>query len=183
MSGKNLNIMRSLRLQLKCGYLKKEPAEYAFMKRYPPLSRDTAPPVRKVQARNIPYLGLYEKVVQKNPMYADERVYPAYWQNEPQALTLAKKQYELMQGGMSETDSYHQAVTHVDELESKSYEDLQELLATASGGGARLPYLANPAVADAVAVWRKKLNETPYDGLDAADQGEIDFLVQTKVKR
>ena len=36
MGGKtgNLNIMRKLRLQLKSGYIKKEPSSYLFMKRY-----------------------------------------------------------------------------------------------------------------------------------------------------
>jgi hypothetical protein len=151
------------------------------MKRYPPLTRDTAPPVRKVQAKNIPYLRLYEKVVQRNPQYADERVYPAYWQHEPQALTLAKKQYELIQNGSSEEEAYEAAVKYVDELENQSYEALQELLANAQGGGARLPYLADPEIASAISTWRNKLVETSYFDMEAADQGEIDFLIQTKV--
>ena len=104
------HILRKLRLQLKTGFLRKEPSAYAFLKRYPPLSRDGAPPVREVDSRNIPYYRLYEKAIAKNPLYADEKVYSAYRAHEPQALTLAKKQYEYMELGDSETEAYEKAV-------------------------------------------------------------------------
>ena len=107
--------MRKLRLQLKTGFLRKEPSSYAFLKRYPPLSRDAANPVRNVEKHNIPYLKLYETAVAKNPLYADEKVYQAYWAHEPQALTLAKKQYEFMEKGDTETAAYDKAVTYVEE--------------------------------------------------------------------
>ena len=183
MGKQNLNILRTVRLQLKSGYLKQEPPSYTFMKRYPPLSRDTAPPVRKIERINIPYLKQYEGVLAKNPMYADERVYPAYWQHEPQALTLAKKQYELMEQGMSEEQAYDAAVQHVETLESQVYEDMKALLEKAGQQDARQPFLAtaDPALLEAIAALRAKLKETPYDQLDAADQGEIDHIVQTKV--
>ena len=76
MGGKtaNLNIMRKLRLQLKSGYIKKEPASYLYMKRYPPLMRDTAPISNKIDIKTIPYLKLYKQAVEKNPVYTDERV-------------------------------------------------------------------------------------------------------------
>ena len=178
-----MNILRTVRLQLKSGYLKQEPPSYTFMKRYPPLSRDTAPPVRKIERINIPYLKQYEGVLAKNPMYADERVYPAYWQHEPQALTLAKKQYELMEQGMSEEQAYDAAVKHVETLENQSYEDMKALLDKAGQKDARQPFLAaaDPALLEAIAALRAKLKETPYDQLDAADQGEVDHIVQTKV--
>ena len=180
----NLNILRNLRLQLKTGFLQKEPAAYKFLQRYPPLSRDTAPPVRQVETRTIPYLKYYEKAVAANPMYADEKVYPAYWVHEPQALTLAKKQYELLQksnGTLSEEEAYQQALTYVDELENASFLKLKAVLADIKG--AKLPYAADAALSGLIADWRAKLAVTRYGELSLADQGEIDWIVQTKVLR
>jgi hypothetical protein len=96
----HFNVMRTLRIQLKSGYLRDEPPSYTFMKRYPPLDRSDSPPVRKLELNSIPYMRLYEDAVAKNPLYADDTVFPAYWQQEPTALTLAKKQYELMRQGI-----------------------------------------------------------------------------------
>ena len=61
--------MRVLRLQMKTGFRKEIPAEYEFMKMYPPLHRDTAISKREVTARKIPYLYLYKGAVAKNPVY------------------------------------------------------------------------------------------------------------------
>ena len=83
--------------------------------------RDTAPINKSIDIKTIPYLKLYKQAVAKNPIYTDERVYPAYWQQEPQALTLAKKQYELMQNGVSEEDAYQQSLDYVEVLEDKAY--------------------------------------------------------------
>jgi len=177
----NMNIMRKLRLQLKTGFLQKEPAAYKFMQRYPPLSRDTAPPVRKVETRNVPYLKYYENAVAQNALYSDEKVYPAYWAHEPQALTLAKKQYELLQKnpGLSEDEAYQQAMAHVDELEDKAYSKLKALLVDVEG--AKLPYAADAQLSALISSWRQKLAATNYNDLPLADQGEIDWIVQTKV--
>lgn len=175
----NLNILRGLRLQLKTGFLQKEPDAYRFLQRYPPLSRDSAPPVRKIERRNIPYLKYYEAALTNNPLYADEHVYPAYWAHEPQALTLAKKQYELIQAGVSEEDAYRQAVTHVHELENASYESLKALHGELRG--AKLPYAADAELCALINTWRTRLSTQPYDAMPLSDQGEIDFIVQTKV--
>jgi hypothetical protein len=176
-----MNIMRKLRLQLKTGFLQKEPAAYKFMQRYPPLSRDTAPPVRKVETRNVPYLKYYENAVAQNALYSDEKVYPAYWAHEPQALTLAKKQYDLLQKNpeLSEDEAYQQAMAHVDELEDKAYSKLKALLVDVEG--AKLPYASDAQLSALIASWRQKLAATTYNDLPLADQGEIDWIVQTKV--
>lgn len=177
----NMNIMRKLRLQLKTGFLQKEPAAYKFMQRYPPLSRDTAPPVRKVETRNVPYLKYYENAVAQNALYSDEKVYPAYWAHEPQALTLAKKQYDLLQKNpeLSEDEAYQQAMAHVDELEDKAYSKLKALLVDVEG--AKLPYASDANLSALIASWRQKLAATTYNDMPLADQGEIDWIVQTKV--
>ena len=177
----NLNILRTVRLQLKSGYLKSEPTSYTFMKRYPPLSRDTAPPVRKIERINIPYLRQYENVVARNPIYADERVYPAYWQQEPQALTLAKKQYELMQQGQDEESAYDDAIKYIETLESKSYEELKSMLEKLGQKDARKPFMADASVAETIALLRIKLKETSYSSMELADQGEIDYLIQSQI--
>jgi len=177
----NLNILRNLRLQLKTGFLQKEPPAYKFLQRYPPLSRDTAPPVRKIKTRNIPYLKYYENAVAKNPMYADEKVYPAYWAHEPQALTLAKKQYELLQKNkdMSEDEAYQKAILFVEELENDSYLKLKSVMDDIKGS--RLPYASDPVLSSLIDSWRAKLAATPYGEMPLADQGEIDWIIQTKV--
>ena len=140
------HILRKLRLQLKTGFLRKEPSAYAFLKRYPPLSRDGAPPVREVDNRNIPYYKLYEKAIAKNPLYADEKVYPAYRAHEPQALTLAKKQYEYMELGDNEAEAYEKAVKFVEIKENEAYDGLKKLMSdigeSLGGVEVKLPFLA-----------------------------------------
>ena len=183
----NMHILRKLRLQLKTGFLRKEPTAYAFLKRYPPISRDAAPPVRKVERRNIPYLKLYEKAVAKNPLYADEKVYQAYWAHEPQALTLAKKQYEFMEKGDTETEAYEKAMTFVEEREGEAYENLKQLMSDlgASMGGVdvKLPFLAtsDKDLEGTLSMFKDMLSNTPYDELELADQGEIDYYIQMKL--
>lgn len=175
----NLHIVRNLRLQLKTGFLQKAPDAYLFLQRYPPLSRDTAPPVRELVPRNIPYLKYYEEALSKNPLYADEHVYPAYWAHEPQALTLAKKQYELVKKGISEEEAYSQALAHVHCLEDVSFEKMKSLLADLKG--AKLPYAADKVLSGLIDQWRQRLRDQPYDSLPLAEQGQIDWIVQTKV--
>ena len=183
----NMHILRKLRLQLKTGFLRKEPSTYAFLKRYPPLSRDAAKPVRTVEQRNIPYLKLYEKAIAKNPLYADEKVYQAYWAHEPQALTLAKKQYEFMGNGDTETVAYEKAVTYVEQREGEAYDSLKKLMSdlgdSMGGVDVKLPFLAT-AEKDlnvTLSMFGEMLSNTPYSDLDLADQGEIDYFIQTKV--
>ena len=41
-------------------------------------------------------------------------MYQAYWAHEPQALTLAKKQFEFMEKGDTEDEAYDKAVNFVE---------------------------------------------------------------------
>ena len=177
----NLHILRRLRLQLKTGFLTKEPSTYTYMKRYPPLNRDTAPPVRRIDKRNIPYYDLYEKAVSTNPLYADEKVYPAYWAYEPQALTLAKKQFEFMESGESETVAYDKAMDYVDSIENDSYKSLKALLDKSNNADTRLPFAANQEVMASLAQWKERLQANPYKDMELAEQGDLEYFLQTKV--
>jgi hypothetical protein len=177
----NLNILRNLRMQIKSGYLKEAPPEYNFMLKYPPLNRDKAPPIRKLETRTIPYLKLYNQAIARNPILKDEKVYPAFWQHEPQALTLAKKQYELMQTGLDEDSAYNKAVEYIEALESTSYESLRELLDNMEERGAKMPFVADNELSLSISEWKEKLLITSYEDLTFADQGELDQLIQMKI--
>ena len=98
-------------------------------------------------------------------------MYPAYWQQEPQALTLAKKQYQYMQEGLDEETAYNKAVSYIDELEDQSYNELKSILDTFKENNVTLPYLNEKSLAEELAQWKQKLLETPYEELDLADQG------------
>jgi hypothetical protein len=172
--------MRTLRLQLKSGFRRREPPEYKFMKRYPPLSRDTKPRFHELDYKNIPYLELFKKAMARSPVY-NERVYPAYWQQEPQALKLAKKQFEHMQNGDDEEMAFRKAELYVDELENQSYLDLKALHEALAEMGAKAPFMSDSKLMEEIDSWKQKLQDSPYSELELADQGEIDFLVQTKL--
>lgn len=174
-------MMRKVMLQLKTGYLKSEPVTYTFMKKYPPLPLEGAQKSRKIIPIHIPYVNLYEKVVERNPLYADEGVYPAFWHQEPQALTLAKKQYELIQKGLDEETAYAQAVDYVNELESKSYEELNDIVVMLKEVSINSPFTNDKEISDTIAKWHKRLNDFPYDDMELADQGELDYFIQSKV--
>ncbi|KAJ1409660.1 hypothetical protein B484DRAFT_403134 [Ochromonadaceae sp. CCMP2298] len=174
------HIMRTLRLQLKSGFRRREPPEYKFMKRYPPLSRDTKPRFHELDYKNIPYLELFKKAMARSPVY-NERVYPAYWQQEPQALKLAKKQFEHMQNGDDEETAFRKAELYVDELENQSYLDLKALHEALAEMGAKAPFMSDSKLMEEIDSWKQKLQDSPYSELELADQGEIDFLVQTKL--
>lgn len=177
-----LNVYRHIRLQLKTGYMKQEPEEYRFLLRYPPLSRDTAPTLRKMETRRIPYINLYEKIVSSDPIMRHETVYPAYWQEEPVALTMAKKQYELMTTKkMTEEEALKAAKQYVSDLENKAYEDMISFKKSLDDRNARESFTSREGMMEEINKYRALLRETPYDALDLADQGEIDYFIQTKV--
>ena len=178
---KNANIFRSLRLKLMTGYLTKEPAEYTFMKRYPPLNRDTQSPVRKVKARKLPFLRLYDQIMERNPIYADERVYPGFWQQEPQALQMAKIQHSLIEAGIDEEEAYHQAVSRVTHLENDSYEGVRKLHDQLSKEGVSISTILSSENTTSIDSFRRLLSTCDYDDLDLADQGNIDYFVQSKI--
>ena len=169
-----------LRLQLKTGFIRHEPAEYNFMKRYPPLTRDNAPRFHKFTKKTVPYMELYEKALTKHPRY-DESIYPAYWQQEPLALTLAKKQYTFMQEGDSEEIAFRKAEKYVDEIENKSYVELLAIRNTLNDMNVKPPFMTDSEIAEKISYWKTKLHETKYEDLELADQGEVDFFIQTKI--
>ena len=178
---KSVNVVRKIMLQLKTGYLKEEPKIYQFMRRNPPFVVDKLP-MTKIHKRDIPYLKYYDKAVKRNPLYADEKVYPAFWYQEPQALTLAKKQYELIRSGLDEDAAYLKAVDHVNIIENESYLALREIFDIMQQQGAQLPTtVSDQDLSDTIAKWRQKLKDTPYLTMDLADRGEIDFIIQTKI--
>ena len=75
------NMVRVLRLQMKTGYRSEIPAEYEFMKMYPPLHRDTAVQKRVVKPHRIPYLYLYRGAVAKNPV-ENQMLFPSCFYHE-----------------------------------------------------------------------------------------------------
>lgn len=173
--------MRVTRLQIKMGFITTEPPSFTFMKRYPPMARDTVEPIRKVEVHSIPYLRLYEDALVKNPKYMDERVYPAYWQQEPLALTLAKKQYELMKKGMTEEEAYEGALTYTDSLEGKAYDEMKNIIEKSGDKGFLKPLKTDEVFVKAMKKFRTILSEVDYDDLDVKDQGELDYILQTKL--
>lgn len=182
MSRPRLNILRNLRLQLKTGYLREEPIEYNYMRRYPPLSRDTIPLENRLKDVHIPYVDLYRKAVSKNPLYLDEKVFPAFGAQEPQALILAKRQYQYMQDGLSEEAAYQKALEYVDEVEDAAFHKINEVQsAVQTSTGAKNPFVSNAEVAKTLADWQSKLQTQSYDELTLQEQGELDYFVQTKI--
>jgi len=180
MPGKNsFNMLRQLRLQIKTGFIRRELPEYEFMRRYPPLNRDTAAPYKKIEGRQLPYLNLYEKALSRNPLYLDERVYPAYWKEEPEAIVLARKQYNYMTTqGLDENSAYEKALKDVQVMESKSYEDFLSLMKLMKNKGVGSLLTQNQELNSKIEKYSKLLENTPYYSLKLADQGEIDYIIQ-----
>lgn len=177
---KNPTMLRLLRLQLKSGYIKQTPPEYLYLQRNPPLIQNYGTPEKPIEHDGT-VIGLYEKAVANNAIYADERVYPAYWQQEPQAFTLAKKQYQYMKQGMDEETAFVKATRYVEELESKDYVKGQELAKILNEKGASVVYASDESLMVDIAHWRARLADTRYSNMTLADQGEIDHIVQSKV--
>lgn len=180
MARKSSSIMRSIRIQLKTGFMREEPEEYLFMKRYPPIRRDSQNKFFKPNLGKVPYLELLQKAGARNPLYAD-RVYPAYWQDEPVGLTLAKKQYQFIQKGDSEEEAYRKAELYIDQLENKSYVELKKINSVLADAGAKAPFLNDEALLQEILQWQDMLKTVPYRSISLADQGEVDHLLQTKV--
>ena len=181
---KPMHLVRNIRLQLKTGFMRKEPGTYVYLKRYPPLSRDTATPIRKIERTKIAYAPLYDKIVDENPLYRDEKVYPAFGAHEPRALKLAKKQWQYMESGHSEVEALKMAEIFIDEQENKSFMEMRKNIdALAQGTAVRLPFMSNPEVAVFIAKWKEVLSQTNYEDLDAHAQGDIDYFIQMKILR
>ena len=114
-------------------------------------------------------------------LFFTSKVYPAYWQNEPQALTLAKKQYALMRDGMSEDLAYEKAVEYVNSLENTSYEEMMNFQQMLYEKGTNKPFLTDDSIAEELVYWKGRLKEIRYKDLELGEQGEIDFFIQTKL--
>eukprot|EP01031_Cornospumella_fuschlensis_P005150 gene5150-6425_t len=127
MARPRFHILKQLRLQLKSGYLKEEPFEYEIMRKFPPVSRPTNANYH-LQAANVPYAKLYRNIVDNHPLFQSEAVYGAYAGLEPQALTLAKKQYKYIQEGMNEKDAFNKAMEYVGELENNAYMSMKKVV-------------------------------------------------------
>jgi hypothetical protein len=143
--------------------------------------RDRAPPFHKVPFKQIPYMNLYEKAVERNPLYEDEKVYGGYWAQEPQALTLAKKQYEFMQQGLDEEEAFQKATEFVSDLESKSYEELKSVLDAIQNRNMTLPFMTDDSLVDDLSAWKAKLASVSYSEMNMTDKGELDYFIQTRV--
>lgn len=178
---KNVNSLRLLRLQLKSGYIKFPPPEYLFLQRYPPVSRTSLLPVEKVLENREPLPELYDKAIARNALYADERVYPAYWQQDPTAFSLAKRQYQLMKQGLDEEAAYVQALRYVEELESNAYEKGKILENILKEKGAQVVYASDDSLMQDITHWRARLAETRYSNMTLGDQGQVDHLIQTRI--
>lgn len=177
-----INILRNIRLQLKTGYLREEPIEYQYMKRHPPLSRSSVSPYLRVNAIDVPYLGLYNKAIAKNPLYQDERVYGAYSQQLPQALILAKKQYQYMQEGLTEIEAYNKAMKYVSEMENKAYLELKRAAAAVDAAtGSKPAFVTEESTLSELSKLQERLSNTHYDDLSLAEQGAVDKFVQNKI--
>lgn len=174
-----------MKIQLKIGYLKKEPKEFTFMKRYPPMDRRSKLPVTTVDTAKIPYLSLYKQIKAKNPLLEDERMYPVYWEQEPQALTMAKKQYEYIKfKGMTPDEAYKMAQKYVNNIESVAYEELKAFNKSLDKlGSSTASFFSNEKIVEFVNHWRNMMKIKPYKDLDLSDQGIIDFFIQTEILR
>lgn len=153
------------------------------MRKYPPIRRDLQPPARTMENTKLPYMDLYKKVLQRNPIYIDERVYPAYWKNEPRAMSLAKYQFKYMQAGDDEETAYSKALRDIDKLESASYEEMCAILKSFSDENSTVtvPFTADKTIQDELAYWKERLLTELYDNMDLADQGDVDYFIQTKI--
>jgi hypothetical protein len=178
---KNWSVGRLIRLQLKSGYITEAPPEYTFLQRYPPVFSETKPPVEEFKVRDIPAVRLYDKAVERNAVYEDERIYPAFWRQEPQALALARKQYLLMKKGLDEETAYVRAMRYVDELESKAYEETEKVFNVMKEKGAEFLFSHNESVMDEIFRWRARLKEIRYSKLQKYEQGELDEFILSKI--
>lgn len=181
---KSFNISRLLRIQLKTGYLQEVPLEYEIMRRTPALSRDATPTFDpKEEERHFedfPYMKYYTNAIRKRPQI-HQGVYPAFYRQEPQALTLARKQYELVKNGLSENDAYTKAVDYVENIEREAYVDLKKKIDVLDKLNSKESFFSEPDVADFVAKWKKVFSVIPYEDLELVQQGEIEYFLQTRI--
>jgi len=183
MPGKrSFNLLRMFEIQMKNGFLKEVPWEYEIARKYPPLSADPNDRFESKSLGKVGYLKYYNAALDRNPLMFGEGVHHAYWRQKPLAMILAQKQYELIQQGMEEEAAYQQAIAYVDEFESKAYDNLKNILNSIKFDmHGRDTLISDPETAVAIEECRRKLEKTPYPELSLKDQGDIDFIIQTKI--
>lgn len=182
MPKQNKNIMRMFEIQMKNGYLKEIPWEYEIARKYPPLTSDINDRFPSKPLGKVGYLKYYNSALDRNPLMFGEGVHHAYWRQKPLAMILAQKQYELIQQGVEEETAYQKAVAYVEEFEATAYDKLKNALNTVKYDlQGRDALISDPEAAVAIEECRKKLEKTPYPELSLEDQGQIDFIIQTKI--
>jgi hypothetical protein len=82
---------------------------------------------------------------------------------------------------MDEESAYQKAIAYVNELEGESFLEMEKVSEAFSKMGARAPFMTVPSIATEIKKWREALKGTSFLELDLADQGEIDYLIQTKI--
>lgn len=175
---KRIDILRLIRLQLKSGYLTAPPPVMEILKTVPPLDYKRSDMFVKSK---VPYAHLLKKVYARTPFVEDETVYPAYGHLDTKALILAKKQYFYVQQGLSEEEAYKKACQYMEELEDQALGDMKEITNAIQSMGASAPFLSDPAIATEISKWQGILRNVDYDELSAADQGNLDRFIQTKI--
>jgi hypothetical protein len=177
-----LSLLRLIEIQLKNGYLKVPPPEYEFIKRYPPVANNANSAYQKIKRNKVPYLKYYRKALVRNPSLVGEHVFHAYWWQQPIAIVLAKKQYELIQSGLDEESAYNQALSFVNELESQAFDSLKETLNSFKViKESNTTFVSDPSIASDINYWKLKLKEVSYEDLPIHDKGELDYFIQTKI--
>lgn len=181
MKSSSQNILRNIRLRLKTGYLKEVPVEYNFMKRYPPILGHKQNAMRRLEAQKIPYMKIYDKVVERNPLYVDERIYPAYWEHDTTPLAIAKRQYDLMQQGLTEEEAYFKALEYVEQFEADAYDSMEKTLLSVRALKGSLSYVSDAKVKADIEKFRNKLQLYYYNELDLGEQGEVDHIIHKHI--
>lgn len=173
------SILRYIRLNLKTGYMQDKPWEFDYIRRFPPVTNVYNPDFYTIRKMDIPYFRLYEKLKRTDARYADDHVYPTHQMDEPEALTIAKQQYQYMQNGLSEDDALRKATHEMNTTENKAYIELQTLIDKIEANGAHhyQSITKDPIVKEGLETYQKVLADYPYDTLDLGQQGEIDKFI------
>jgi hypothetical protein len=161
--------------------LKEVPVEYNFMKRYPPILAHKQNAMRRLEAQKIPYMKIYDKVVERNPLYVDERIYPAYWEHDTTPLAIAKRQYDLMQQGLTEEEAYFKALEYVEQIEADAYDAMEKMLLSIQSLNGSLSYVSDAKVKADIEKFRNKLQLFYYNELDLGEQGEVDYIIHKHI--
>lgn len=180
MTRPRFHILRSLRTQMRTGYLREMPVALQVMKDLPNLARpDTM--VRRMNPLTVPYSGLYRKIFDRNPLAEYDGVNYAFAHQDTTALALAKHQFAAMKAGLSEEEAYRKAVDHFSNEENNAYVDLKKAVEEATKQGSVRSFATNPETLEELKKWQAKAEETPYSKMELHEQGELEYFLQVKV--